>query len=310
MKRFTFFKREAETPDEEAGAESQAEVAAEAVAEAAAEAVEGAGAQIAEAGRRFQLPLFRRGQPPEGDPIPEKELEELDAMLAESIAGETAPAEEAARAEVAARAPDAPHVRQARRFRLPALWRRAGAEAGDADEAGELDDLEEAAAPIRTRRALFRRREAEEGEDETLDAAEAAEETPHEPWRLRVPRLQRPRVRVRFPWRVRPGVLLFALAMFAVAAAGVMFNLGVLPSRLGDLWPLALAAAGAVLFPGALRQHDGGRLLMAFALAGVGVSLLLAETDLFPVRMTLSTALLVALGFTAMVRAVLVHGAE
>ncbi|GAB4456388.1 MAG: hypothetical protein Kow00120_25720 [Anaerolineae bacterium] len=285
MKRFTFFKREAETPDEEAGAESQA-------------------GAVEEARRRLRLPFFRRGRPPEGEPIPEKELEELDAMLAESIAGEATPA------EVAARAPDAPHVRQARRFRLPALWRRAGAEAEDADEAGAPDDLEEAAAPIRTRRALFRRRAAEEGEDEALDAPEAAEETPHEPWRLRVPRLQRPRVRVRFPWRVRPGVLLFALAMFAVAAAGVMFNLGVLPSRLGDLWPLALAAAGAVLFPGALRQRDGGRLLAAFALAGVGVSLLLAETDLFPVRMTLSTALLVALGFTAMVRAVLVHGAE
>ncbi len=187
-----------------------------------------------------------------------------------------------------------PHVKPRRRFWPPMLRRRADA-APVEDEPADVQVVSG-----RTRALPWRRR----ADPPAPAEAEATQmEISEKPRRRLRPRLS-------FPWRPRPRVLLFALLMFGAAAVGVLLNLGIIPGAVGDLWPLALAAAGAVLLPGALRRRDGGRLLLAFALGAVGVSLLLAETELFPIEMTLATALLIALGFTAMVRAVLTLGAE
>jgi hypothetical protein len=181
------------------------------------------------------------------------------------------------------------------------------------------DSPEEAEAPPSRRfRLRFWRRRIEPAASDEMEPLGSVRRTRAFPWLRRrsdwpsesPDEEKKPRRRLRFPWRFRLGVLLFALAMFGAAAGGVLLNLEVVPGAVGDLWPLGLVALGVVLLLGALLRHDAGRLLGAFSLAAAGVSLLLAEVELLPVEVTLAAALLMALGSTVMVRAVLWHGAE
>ena len=217
--------------------------------------------------------------------IPAEEVAIIEAMLNE-------PVEPAAHL-------DAPHVRTRRR------WMPRAQSQPDGDEPPGVVDEPEADAPPAGRwwaRLLpWRRRAARD------DAGGAASEEEVE---AGASRRRLPRPRLSFPWRPRPGVLLFALVMFGAAAVGTAINLGVIAPEVTAIWPLALVALGAAVLPRALKRDAGGRLFVAFALIAVGASLTLAEVELFPVQWTLMTALLIALGFTVMVRAVLLHGAE
>ena len=279
MKRFRInLSRRSETPDEAEGTPPGTVEPAE--------AAEGLIDEKAEKSERWRpARLFRRER---------RKVDGAPADATETVeAGSGAPEESLHEIQVTASLEERPRARFWRR----ALRRRAASEVEQTATEDTLAPAETHARRVRTRALPWRRRADQPAEP--TDALEAeAQPRPHV------------RLHLRFPWRLRPGMLFLALAMFGAAGLGVALNLGRVPAAIGDLWPLALIGLGAVLLPGALRRRTGARLLAAVSLAAVGMSLLLAEAGLLPVQTTLATALLVALGFTVMVRAVLLHSAE